>query len=189
MPAADIIVGRNTRRVFAVQAADCIPLLIADRRSGAVAAAHAGWRGLSQGVPAFTVRQMQRQLGSDPADLVAACGPSIGACCYEVGEEVRSAFVAARFENDTLERWFSSTAASLPSNPPVRGVDPRGREGHWFFDGWQCVRDQLIAAGLSQAGILVAGLCTASHPHLLCSYRRDGTFAGRIAGAICPHGA
>jgi copper oxidase (laccase) domain-containing protein len=137
-------------------------------------------------VPAETVRQMQQVFESNPDDLFAACGPSIGACCYEVGADVRDAFTAAQFDDDAVRRWFRRTAAESSSNPPMRRVDARGREGHWFFDGWACAREQLAGAGVRPEQTFVAGLCTASHPHLLCSYRRDGALAGRIAGAISP---
>jgi YfiH family protein len=187
-PPADIVVGRGSARVLAVQAADCIPLLIADRRTGAVAAAHAGWRGLAQRVPEVAVKEVCARFGCDPADLLVACGPSIGACCYEVGPDVRDAFVAAASVSGDADAWFSRSAASAPSNPPMAGIRAGGRPGHWFFDGWQCVRDQLVSAGVRPADVFVAGLCTASHPHQLCSCRRDGPTAGRIAGAIVSGG-
>ena len=91
-PAADIIVSNDPAVAIAIQTADCVPILIADRRTGAVAAAHAGWRGLAAGVPRVAVDALVREFGSRPADLIAAAGPSIGACCYEVGEDVRRAF-------------------------------------------------------------------------------------------------
>ena len=92
-PEADIIVSRDhTLALVAVQAADCIPLLLADPGTGAVAGAHAGWRGLAAGVPAAAVASLIRDFGSRSADLVAAIGPAIGACCYEVGGDVRDRF-------------------------------------------------------------------------------------------------
>jgi YfiH family protein len=186
IPPGDIVMGRDAARVLAVQAADCVPMLIADRRTGAVAAAHAGWRGLAEKVPQLTVEQICARFGCDPADLLVACGPSIGACCYEVGPELRDGFVEAGSDSGCADAWFSRTAASSPSNPAMPGIRGDGRPGHWFFDGWQCVRDQLVSAGVRPADVFVARLCTASHPHLLCSYRRDGPTAGRIAGAIVP---
>jgi YfiH family protein len=184
IPTADIVIGRDSARVLAVQAADCAPLLIADRRTGAVAAAHAGWRGLAQRVPDVTVKQICARFGCHPADLLVVCGPSVGACCYEVGPEVRDAFVAARSDGDCADAWFSRTAALSTSNPAMPGIHAGGRPGHWFFDGWRCVRDQFLSAGVQPASVFVARLCTASHPHLLCSYRRDGPTAGRMAAAI-----
>jgi YfiH family protein len=153
---------------MAIQTADCVPLLIADRRTGAVAAAHAGWRGLAAGVPEAVVMALTREFGSRPADLVAAIGPSISAARYEVGADVRSRFTESG--GPRVASWFA--AADRPR--------------HWYFDGWRSARDLLEAAGIPAAQIHVAGLCTASHPDLLCSYRRDGAGAGRIAGLIRP---
>jgi YfiH family protein len=81
-PDADIVVSDDPSLVLAVQTADCVPLLIADRATGAVAAAHAGWRGLAAGVPGVTVAALAREFGSRPADLVAVVGPSICAARY-----------------------------------------------------------------------------------------------------------
>jgi YfiH family protein len=185
LPEADIIVSAAEAGVIAVQAADCVPLLIADRRRGVVAAAHAGWRGLALGVPGAVVRALAETYGSDPADLVAAIGPSIGACCYEVGPEVRETFVNGRPGEQDANRWFSETPAPSPENPSMPGISSP-RPGHAFFDGWNSAVDQLIAARVPKEQVFCARLCTASHPDLLCSYRRDGRSAGRIAGAIRP---
>jgi YfiH family protein len=89
---ADIVLGDDPSVALAVQTADCVPLLIVDSGTGAVAAAHAGWRGLAQGVPRITVEAMVREFGSRPVDLVAAVGPSIGARQYEVDTDVRKRF-------------------------------------------------------------------------------------------------
>lgn len=165
---ADIVVSDDGSVALAIQTADCVPLLIADRRSGAVAAAHAGWRGLAARVPSVTLGAMAGAFGTQPADVVVAIGPSICAERYEVGEEVRAEFAAAGFSRDQISRWF--LAGSRP--------------GHWQFDGWAAARDQLECAGAAPGDIHVAGLCTATETDLLCSYRRDGKGAGRIAAAI-----
>ena len=111
-PDADIVVSRDAGLALAIQSADCVPLLIADARTGAVAAAHAGWRGLAARVPAIAVQTLASEFGSRPADLVAAAGPSIGACCYEVGGDVRARFEAEGFGREELGRarregWYS----------------------------------------------------------------------------------
>ena len=168
LPDADVVMSNDPSLGLAIQTADCVPLLMADRVTGAVAAAHAGWRGLAAGVPGETVLALARAFGSAPADLVAAVGPSISAGQYEVGAEVRERFRAAGFSAAQLERWF------LPGDRPQ----------HWRFDGWRSVHDQLSTAGLPASNIHIAALCTATHPHLFCSYRRDGKAAGRIAAAI-----
>lgn len=185
LPEADIVLAREAPRVIAVQGADCVPLLVADRRLGVVAAAHAGWRGLAQGVPRVAIAAMADTYGSDPSDLVVAVGPSVGACCYEVGQDVRVAFAAGGWAADALARWFVSSPRVDAGNPPMPGLASEPRPGHVFFDGWACAREQLRMAGIPAEQIFSAGLCTASHD-VLCSYRRDGVVAGRIAGAIMP---
>src|SRR5476649_2214251 len=97
LPIGDVIVARDPLVAIAIQAADCVPLLIADRRTGAVAAAHAGWRGLAANVPRVTIDALAREFGSRPEDLIAVAGPSVGPCCYEVGADVRHCFEAAGF--------------------------------------------------------------------------------------------
>jgi YfiH family protein len=168
LPDADILVSNDPERALSIQTADCVPLLIADRRTGAVAAAHAGWRGLAVRVPSVAVQALAREFGSQPADLIAAIGPSISGPRYEVGPEVRERFEANGFTEADCDRWFA----------------PASRPGHWWFDGWASARDQLTAAGLADEAIHLSGLCTASVPDLLCSYRRDGRAAGRMAAAI-----
>jgi YfiH family protein len=166
-PAADILISNDATLALAIQTADCVPILLADRRTGAVAAAHAGWRGLAAGVPAAAVDALAREFGCRAEDLIAAAGPSISAPRYEVGPEVRDAFQAGRSAAE-LARWFS----------------PSPRAGHWQFDGWAAVRDQLEAAGVPSNQIHVAALCTATYPDLFCSYRRDGSPAGRMAAVV-----
>lgn len=168
LPDADIVASNDPSLALAVQTADCVPLLVADRRTGAVAAAHAGWRGLAARVPAETAAALGHGFDSAPADLIAAIGPAISAERYEVGAEVRQKFASAGFTAAQLARWFRD------------GVRPE----HWQFDGWQAARDQLETAGVPPSQIFVAGLCTFSYPDLLCSYRRDWKDAGRMAAVI-----
>ena len=167
-PDADIVISDDPSLALGIQTADCVPLLIADRVTGAVAAAHAGWRGLAAGVPGVTVAAMAREFGSAPQNLVVAVGPSICAERYEVGEDVRARFVGAGFAAVQLAGWFL----------------PGARPDHWQFDGWRAAEDQLVSAGVPLDQVHVAALCTATFPDLFCSYRRDGKGAGRIAAAI-----
>src|SRR6185436_3339042 len=167
LPDADIILSNRTDGAVVVQAADCVPLLLVDRRTGAVAAAHAGWRGLAAGVPGETVSALNREFGSHPDDLLAAIGPAIGQCCYEVGGDVRAAMFRA-FGEDDAARWFKAG----------RGT------GKWMFDTWTSAGAQLEMAGIPGGQVFAANLCTMSHPAAFCSYRRDGPPAGRIAAAI-----
>ena len=185
-PEADIALSDDPNLGAAVQAADCVPLLIADRRLGVVAAAHAGWRGLAQRVPIKTVRALAATFASRPDDLIAAVGPSVGACCYEVGDEVRIACETHGEDADDCRRWFQRVPRDMAGNASMPGLPSEPREGHAFFDGWTAVQDQLIAAGLPAASIFSVALCTASHPDLFWSYRREGRRAKRQVGAIRP---
>jgi len=185
-PHADIVLTDDPSMAVSVQTADCLPILIVDRRTRAVAAAHAGWRGLAARVPAVAIERMAADFGSRADDLLVAAGPAIGACCYEVGEDVRAQFAQAGFTGAQRDRWFSPQPLALsPLNPPMRTLAATRRSDHWFFDGWACVRAQLESAGVPRDRIFSADLCTASH-EALCSYRRDGAIAGRLAGVIRP---
>ena len=181
---ADIIVTDDPTVGLAVRTADCVPLLMADTRTSAVAAAHAGWRGLALRVPEVTIGALSREFGSRPTDLIAAIGPSIGACCYEVGAEVRSQFQAAGFSAADLLRWFAAEPSESPANRSILGSSYRPRSGRWFFDVRTATRDQLVAQGVPAPRVHDVGLCTASHAEAFCSYRRDGIGAGRLAAAI-----
>jgi YfiH family protein len=166
-PAADIIVSDDPAVALAVAVADCVPLLVADRRLGVAAAGHAGWRGTAAGVARALVGEMAARFGCRPADLVAAVGPSVGACCYEVGGEVVAAYRAAGHDEARIGRWFT-------------------RNGHarYRLDLWQATRDQLETAGVLPEHIHLAGLCTASHPDWFFSYRVEGPASGRMLGVI-----
>jgi polyphenol oxidase len=182
-PTADVIVSADPAVAIVIQTADCVPLLIADRQTGAVAAAHAGWRGLAAGVPRATLGALAREFGSRTGDLTAAVGPSIGACCYEVGPDVRQRFAQAGWPESMINAWFFVRPQPSARNPSMRGLAPP-RPDRWYFDAALAARDQLESAGVPEAQIFVAELCTASHPDIFCSYRRDGRGAGRIAGTI-----
>jgi YfiH family protein len=181
---ADIVIADDPSVAIAIQTADCVPILILDRRTGAVAAAHAGWRGLAAGVPGVTVDALARHFGSRPVDLIVAAGPSIRACCYEVGEDVRERFARAGWSDARLLRWFTASAQPDGRNRSMSGLSAQPRPGHWYFDSAAAARDMLEAAGVPPRQIFAAGLCTASHPESLCSFRRDGAPAGRMAAVI-----
>lgn len=173
-PDADVLVSNDPRIAVAVRAADCVPVLIADPRTGAVAAVHAGWRGTAAGAATAAVRALAREFGARPADLVAAIGPSIGPCCYEVGTALVDAFAAAGHPRHLVDRWFLSP-------PPARGAFERGA---LRLDLWSANRDQLILAALDEQNIHTCGLCTASHVELFPSFRVEKERAGRLAGVI-----
>lgn len=160
-PEADIAVTDDPAVAVSVRAADCVPILLADRRSGAVAAVHAGWMGTAAGAAIIAVRALTSRYGTSPEDVIAAVGPSIGPCCYEVGPELASHFSA----HAGASAWFT-------------------RDAKPHLDLWQATRDQLTSAGIPRQHIYVCGLCTFDHPTLFHSYRRDGRNAGRLVAAI-----
>jgi copper oxidase (laccase) domain-containing protein len=127
---------------------------------------------------------MTADFGSRPDALRVAIGPAIGACCYEVGPEVRVQFERSAFTEQNLRRWFSADPVVSENNPPMTSLSSVRREGHSFFDPARAAYDQLRSAGLTGNQVFSSGLCTASHPGVFCSYRRDGTPAGRMAAAI-----
>ena len=173
-PEADVIVSNAPDAAIAVRAADCVPMLLADRATGAVAAVHAGWRGTCAGAAPAAVSALRAEFGSRVDDLVAAIGPSIGVCCYEVGPELVDAFAAAGHERYLIDRWFTST-------PPPRGSRARNP---LRLDVAGANRDQLILAGVPEAQVHASGLCTAMHLDVLTSYRAEKEKAGRLVAAI-----
>lgn len=185
---ADAIVSDDPAVAIAVVAADCVPLLRADRRTGAVGAVHAGWRGTAARVAPAAVEALRREFGGAPEDLVAAIGPSIGGCCYEVGSELVDAFTAAGHERSLIDRWFHAPPpprGRWPAPPALSAVEGSAVEGPGLWlDVAGANRDQLILSGVPEGAIHIAGLCTAMHLELLTSYRVEKEGAGRIAGVI-----
>jgi polyphenol oxidase len=165
-PQADILISDDPEVAVVVEVADCVPLLMADRRTGAVAAVHAGWRGTLAAAAPAAVAAMAAAFGTRPDDLVVAHGPSIGPCCYAVGEELIEAFRAGG-HGRWIERWFSAN-----------------ERRDLTLDLWAANRDQLAGAGVPAEAIHLSGLCTASHAELFHSFRRDGPGTGRIAAVI-----
>jgi copper oxidase (laccase) domain-containing protein len=117
---------------------------------------------------------LEREFGTKPAEVVAAIGPSIGPCCYEVGSELVDAFAAAGHERYLIDRWFLAPAPPRGSRERVKlRLDVPGAN-----------RDQLLLAGVPDDQIYASGLCTAMHLDVLTSYRVEKDAAGRLAGVI-----
>lgn len=154
---ADASYTRHPGVVCAIVTADCLPVLLCDCAGSVVAAAHAGWRGLLAGVLENTLAAMR----APPAELLAWLGPAIGATCFEVGDEVRSAFIAAHPEAVTAFR--------------------PGRTGKWLADIYLLARQRLLRAGV--ANVFGGNACTVCEPEHYFSYRRDG-ITGRQATLI-----
>jgi polyphenol oxidase len=156
-PQADAAVSRIRGTVLSILTADCLPVLCCADDGSEIAAAHAGWRGLAAGVLEATVQQLQ----TPPARLLAWLGPCIGAASYEVGDEVRAAFVA----ND------GAAAACFTATRP----------GHWRCDLAGLARQRLASVGVTR--IHGGGFDTCTDPRFY-SYRRDGARSGRFASLI-----
>jgi YfiH family protein len=171
--------------LLGVQTADCVPILLVDPKNRAVAAIHAGWRGTLARIAVKAIGQMQMHFKSKPADLLAAIGPSIGGCCYEVGTEVAIQF-HCQFAD--APGWFDEFRTGDEPNP-VQWLN-RMPPGHQpppkniLLDLKKANRAQLVAAGLRPQVIFVSNLCTACHPGLLFSYRRQGPQSGRLLSVI-----
>ena len=187
--AGDIAASDHPGVALCVKVADCVSILLADRRRGSVAAVHAGWRGTAAGAAGAAVEALGAQFGASPADVVAAIGPSIGPCCYRVGHDVRELFEAAGTWNGSIDAWFSRAPAG-DARHGVPGTDPSASGGGsaLFLDTWTANADQLRAAGIPAAQIHVSRACTSCHRDTFHSYRVDGERAGRMIGVIRSEG-
>ena len=154
---ADAAVSRQHGRVLAIQVADCLPVLLASDDGAVVGAAHAGWRGLSAGVLEATIAAMR----VDPQRLAAWLGPAIGPAHFEVGEEVRAAFLA--------------------QDAQAAGAFAPNARGRWQCDLVALARRRLTGLGVS--AIAAAHVCTYADAERCFSYRRDGQ-TGRMAALI-----
>jgi len=163
---ADAIVTGDANVAVGIFVADCIPALIVDPRTGAVAAAHAGWRGTVAGVLPAAVRALASEFGARPDDLRVALGPAIGPCCFEVGAEVVGEFRAA---------LGSAADVVMPS--------PRGTAGKWHVDLKAANRLLLERAGVRPDAIDAGADCTHHDRARFFSYRRDGE-TGQLMGVV-----
>lgn len=156
-PEADAAVARNPGTVCAVLVADCVPVLLTDRAGDTVGVAHAGWRGLAGGVVENTVREMR----CSPAELLAFLGPGIGPRAFEVGADVRDAFV--------------------DGDPDAQSAFVPHRPGKWLADLFALARRRLARAGVFR--VFGGGLCTYSDPARFFSHRFNPA-TGRMAALI-----
>ncbi len=163
-PRADALMTNVPGILVEVQTADCIPVLIADRKQHAVAVVHAGRRGTAAGILIEVVRKLKERYGSEPPDLLAALGPGISGSCYEVGEECLPPF------QERFADWRMFCA-------PHKG-------GKWLLDLPGAIRRQIIAAGVPAKQVGLPGPCTFTENSRFYSYRRDGPPTGRLMAAI-----
>lgn len=164
-PTGDALAGRFPGATVAVQVADCFPVLIADPRTTAIAAVHAGWRGTRSRILAKTVAAMRGSFGSDPADLRVALGAGIRSCCFEV-----DAAVVAQFHDEYPN-------GALAARHPLH-------KGKFLLDLPAALHYQADEAGIRRDNIFDLSLCTRCNPDEFFSYRRDGDRSGRMMGLI-----
>jgi YfiH family protein len=157
LPQADACIARHRAAVCVVMTADCLPVLLCDSQGSVVGVAHAGWKGLAAGVIEATVKSMD----VDPETVMAWLGPAISQDAFEVGDEVRAAFVAAQ----------AQAASAFVA----------GRSGKWFADLYALARLRLHALGISR--VYGGGSCTYRERERYFSYRRDGS-TGRMGTFI-----
>lgn len=153
----DAVVSNQPGVVVGIRTADCVPVLIADTRTHSIASIHAGWRGSAAGIAIRAVDAMVNQYGSRPQDLVAAVGPSIGVCCYQVGEEVARQF----------GRWLPELGHA------------EGRKNLNL-----AAMNELQLRGVGVQNVWTAGVCTYCESEHYFSFRREKEQAGRMLSYI-----
>ncbi|NKQ41017.1 MAG: peptidoglycan editing factor PgeF [Sulfurovum sp.] len=161
---ADAIVTNLPHMALTILTADCVPILLYDPIAKAIGAVHAGWKGSKSNITRKTIKTMQNQYGSRPQDIIAAIGPAIGVCCYEVGLDVAEYFV------DHSEI-----------------VQPSKRKGKFQLDLKAINGMQLLDAGLMRSNIEISDICTACYSDIYFSYRKDSC-SGRFISAIAIKG-
>lgn len=155
----DGLVSQMPGVLIGVKTADCVPVLVGDAKTKAFAAVHAGWRGTVRSIVVRAIEKMQREFGSEPANMIAAIGPAAGCANYEIGRDVIDAFHAA-FEGS--EKYFNET-----------------RDGHALIDLHLANEDQLLACGVPLANISTAPFCTIERTDLFFSYRVEKRLHGK----------
>jgi YfiH family protein len=176
----DALITQLKHVCIGVSTADCVPLLFYDKRTGAIAAAHAGWRGTVARIVEKAVAAMTATYGIRPEDIMAQIGPGISLESFEVGQEVYDAFAVAGFDMPTISKLY-----------PVNNGGSQLFTFHsslftskWHLDLPECNRRQLLASGLTAARIHLSGICTYKACDTFFSARRLGVRSGRIFTGI-----
>ena len=164
LPDGDAIVSASADVIATIRTADCVPVLLVAPRARAVAAIHAGWRGLVAGVVRTAIEALGARYSAAPNEIRAAIGPAIGGCCYEFGVEHHTTFIEA----------FGPASERAWSPVPDDATEARPH-----LDVGSLAHLALTQAGVAEAAIQAVSPCTAEHPDELHSYRRDGAAAGR----------
>ncbi|HEX2923759.1 MAG TPA: peptidoglycan editing factor PgeF, partial [Chloroflexota bacterium] len=156
----DALVTNEPGVLLMLKFADCVPVVLWDPVRRVVAVVHAGWRGTVARVPAAALHFMVTQYGSEPSDVRAGIGPSIGPCCYQVGQEVAT----------KAEQVFTGT-----------GVVSPGPDGTPHFDLWSANAETLMRSGVAEESVAISRICTRCRSDLFFSHRALGSPSGRFA--------
>jgi len=184
--AGDGLVTCTPGIVLAIQAADCLPVTVVDTKNRAVGVFHAGWRGTVKRIVEKGVGEMRRWFGSNPRNLVAAIGPGVHGCCYQVGPEVCDAF-ESQFSYASVLFRETKESDEVREKYPLLFLTARA-PGHSdlpkriFLDLVEANRRQLLDAGVLARSIHASPLCTVCRPDLLFSYRVEKGVTGRMLG-------
>ena len=155
----DAIVTSRADLAICIKTADCVPVFIVDQVKKVIAVVHAGWNGSALGISAKVIRLMQKQYDCLPQDILAAIGPSIGKCCYEIDQATADAF-----------RQQNNSDLFLQQGP---------KKDKWMLDLPETNRRQLLETGVSEINIGVSGYCTACNHDMFFSHRGSGGITGR----------
>ncbi len=164
----DALATRRNGVALGVRVADCFPIVLADPKTGAIAAIHSGWRGTAARILRKTVEAMENAFAADPASLFIVIGPGIRSCCMEVGAEVAARFEAA----------YPDLALASPE---------RGSGNKYLLDMPRALRIQCAEAGIRSERIFDIGACTRCRFDEFFSYRAEGAAAGRMLAVIGRH--
>ncbi|HEV2246932.1 MAG TPA: peptidoglycan editing factor PgeF [Terriglobia bacterium] len=189
----DALISDRAGLLLAIRVADCVPILMVDPKRRAVAAVHAGWRGALARIVEKAAGEMCRMFHSRPRNLMAAVGPSIRRCCYEVGPEVADAFCGAFPAGEEFFHKVAATGEELRmalryqtlfnfQAPPGHQAEDALSKIH--LDIVEAVRYQLEHAGIPRTRIFVADYCTACRTDMFYSFRKEGALAGRMMAMI-----
>ena len=184
----DGLITREAGIVLTVRTADCIPVLIVDPVERAAGSFHAGWRGTLARIVEKGVGEMRRAFGSEPEKLLAAIGPGIHRCCYEVAEEFKEKFASQfAYADDLFEDVFSSDPVRekypllfMNMRAPGHGAPP----STLHLDLVEANRRQLLDAGVPEKNVWISDLCTSCRTDLLFSHRKEHGKTGRMVAAI-----
>jgi YfiH family protein len=155
----DAIVTIRANLAICIKTADCVPVFIVDKVKKVIAVVHAGWKGSALGISAKVIRLMQKQYRSLPQDILAAIGPSIGRCCYEVDQATAVAFRGQNNSDIFLQQGK--------------------KKDKWMLDLPEANRRQLLEASIPESNIEVAGYCTTCNQDMFFSHRGSGGITGR----------